>query len=75
MEAEKEGATEEGSPCPPPKADGVYGTSLGELTGRTEINGGEGPGIVILKYVSTDGNDVCENYEMKRRMRSLPMVS
>jgi hypothetical protein len=39
MEAEKEVGTEEGSPCPPPKADGVYGKPLGELIGRTEING------------------------------------
>jgi hypothetical protein len=45
--------------------DGVYGLSLGELTGRTEINSGEGLGIVILKFVSTKGVDVYENYEMK----------
>jgi hypothetical protein len=65
MEVEEEGVSEDGSPYPPAKADGVYGTPLGELTGRTEINGGEGPGIVTLKYVSTDGDDVYENYEMK----------
>jgi hypothetical protein len=38
--------------------DGVYGLPLGELTGRTEINGGEGPGVVILKFISTDGDNV-----------------
>jgi hypothetical protein len=43
----------------------VYGTPWGELTGRTEINGVGGQGIVILKYVSTDGDDVYENYGMK----------
>jgi hypothetical protein len=65
MEAEREVGTEEGPPCPQPKADGVYGKPLGELTGRTEINGGEGPGVLILKYVSADGDDVYENFEMK----------
>jgi hypothetical protein len=46
--------------------DGVlYGMLLGELTGKTKINGGEGPGVVILKFVSTEGDDVDENYEMK----------
>jgi hypothetical protein len=45
--------------------DGVYGLPLGELTGRTEINGGEGPGVIILKFVSTNGDDVYEKYEMK----------
>jgi hypothetical protein len=53
MEAEKEGGTEEQSQYAPSTADGVYGTPWGELTGRTEINGGEGLGtIVILKYIS-----------------------
>jgi hypothetical protein len=42
-----------------------YGRPLGELTGRTEINGGEGPGVVVLKFVSTEDNDVYETYEMK----------
>jgi hypothetical protein len=57
--------------------DGVYGLPLGELTGRTEINGGEGPGVVILlKFVSTDGDDVYKNYEMKLpHSISLPMVN
>jgi hypothetical protein len=45
--------------------DGVYTMPLGELKGKTEINGGEGPGVVILKFVSTEGDDVYENYEMK----------
>jgi hypothetical protein len=45
--------------------EGVYGMPLGELKGKTEINGGEGPGVVILKFVSTEGDDVYENYEMK----------
>jgi hypothetical protein len=49
----------------PPSADGVYWWPWGELTGRTEINGGEGPGVIILKFVSTHGDDVYENYEMK----------
>jgi hypothetical protein len=46
--------------------DGVHGKPLGELKGKTEINGGEGPGVVILKFVSTEGDDVYENYEMTR---------
>jgi hypothetical protein len=65
MQVEKKGGSKEASSCPPPKADGAYVSPLHELTGRTEINGGEGPVIVILKYVSTDGDDVYENYEMK----------
>jgi hypothetical protein len=45
--------------------DGVYGKPLGELKGRTVINGGEGPGVEILKFVSTKGDDAYKNYEMK----------